>query len=165
MGFVKMLLWGDDEVESALNGTATAEDHSAWGDETVEMGSSDLTDSLPIPGTDAREHSLRRTLEREAAEVRERDALAVRVGSLSLAIESLLRLLKDKGLITDLDLHRMELQVDQEDGLADGEFHPDEPPVPSHCPKCEARIPSGKRLCQLCGHSFLAEMSHDRIEA
>lgn len=66
-------------------------------------------------------------------------------------------MLKDKGVITDLDLHRMEQQVDLEDGHADGEFYPGLSPVPSHCPKCEARIPSGKRLCQLCGHCFPAE--------
>jgi hypothetical protein len=95
--------------------------------------------------------------EREAAEVRQRDELASQVGRLSLAIESLLRLLKDKGVIHDLDLRNMELQIDAEDGEADGEYHPEAPRIPSHCPKCEARMPGGKRICQLCGHNLAVE--------
>ena len=160
MGLVKMLLWGDDEAEQVFENTSPNEDDGNWDQDdhdTVELAVVDSAASLPIPGTYDPEQSIRLTQEREAAEVRERDALASQVGSLSLALESLLRMLKDKGVITDLDLRRMEQQVDLEDGQADGEFHPVLSPVPSHCPKCEARIPSGKRLCQLCGHRFPAE--------
>lgn len=157
MGLVKMLLWGDEEAEQAFESTSPDEADASWNEETVELDAVDSAALLPIPSSYDPEQSTRRTLEREAAEVRERDALNVRVGNLALALESLLRLLKDKGMITDLDLRRMEQQVDLEDGRADGEFHPGLSPVPSHCPKCEARIPSGKRLCQLCGHCFPAE--------
>lgn len=160
MGLVKMLLWGDDEAEQEFESILLEGDDKNWeqkeGD-TVEMEVVDSAAVLPIPSTYDPERSAQIALEREAAEARERDALHVRVGHLALALESLLRLLKDNGVITDLDLRRMEQQVDLEDGHADGEFHPGESPVPSHCPKCEARIPSGKRLCQLCGHRFLAE--------
>lgn len=160
MGLVKMLLWGDDEVvqefESIqLDGDDAGDDQDDH--DTAELDVFDPIASLPTPNAYDPEQSIRLTQEREAAEVRERDALATRVGRLSLALESLLRLLKDKDVITDLDLRRMEQLVDLEDGHADGEYHPGESPVPSHCPKCEARIPSGKRLCQLCGHRFPAE--------
>lgn len=158
MGLVRMLLWGDEEeAEQEFANAAPADDDATWSEETVELYAVDSAASLPIPSTYDPEESIRRTLEREAAEVRERDALHVRVGCLALALESLLRVLKDKGVITDLDLRRMEQQVDLEDGHADGEFHPGLSPVPSHCPQCAARIPSGKRLCQLCGHRFPAE--------
>ena len=157
MGLVKMLLWGDDEAEQEFDSILLDGDDADSGRDTVEMNADDSAASFPIPSTYDPEHSIRLTLEREAAEVRERDALNVRVGNLALAMESLLRLLKDKGIVTNLDLRRMEQQVDLEDGHTDGEYHPSLSPVPSHCPKCEARIPSGKRLCQLCGHSFPAE--------
>lgn len=160
MGLVKMLLWGDDEAEQPFENIPPSEDDASWDQDdhdTVELAVVDSAASFPIPSTYDPAQAIRLTQEREAAEVRERDALAARVGSLSLALESLLRMLKDKGVITDLDLHRMEQQVDLEDGHADGEFYPGLSPVPSHCPKCEARIPSGKRLCQLCGHCFPAE--------
>ncbi len=152
MGLVKMLLWGDDETELAFEDHRATEEDVIWNDDTVELEAFDSTTSLPIPSTYDPEQSIRRTLEREAAEVRERDVLAVRVGKLSLAVESLLRMLKDKGVIADLDLRSMMQLVDLEDGRADGEYHPGQSPVPSHCPNCEARMPSGKRLCQLCGH-------------
>ncbi len=157
MGLVKMLLWGDDEAEQEIDSILLDGDDVDSGRDTVEMNADDSATSFPIPSTYGPEESIRLTQEREAAEVRERDALNVRVGNLALAIESLLRLLKEKGIVTNLDLSRMEQQVDLEDGHADGEYHPGLSPVPSHCPKCEARIPSGKRLCQLCGHSFPAE--------
>lgn len=157
MGLVKMLLWGDDESEQAFERTLPTEDDAPWNDDTVEMEAVDSKPLLPIASTYDPEQSIRRTLEREAAEVRERDALGVRVGKLSLALESLLRLLKDKGIVTDLDLRRMTQQVDLEDGRADGEYHPGVSPAPSHCPQCEARLPSGKRLCQLCGHRVADE--------
>lgn len=157
MGLVKMLLWGDDEAEQELDSLLLDGDDGDSDHDTVEMDALDSAVSFPIPTTYDPDESIRLTQEREAAEVRERDALNVRVGNLALAIESLLRLLKDKGIVTNLDLRRMEQQVDLEDGHADGEFHPGLSPIPSHCPKCEARIPSGKRLCQLCGHSFPAE--------
>lgn len=163
MSLVRRLLWGDDdqaehEFESTSLDTSAAQD-GTWNDAdgTDELMDIDSAALLQIPEGYDPEQSIRRTLEREAAEVRERDALQVRVGNLALALESVLRLLKDKGVITDLDLRRMEQQVDVEDGYADGEFHPGVSPVPSHCPQCEARIPAGKRLCQLCGHRFAAE--------
>jgi hypothetical protein len=163
MGLVRMLLWGDDdkaehEFENTSLDTSDAQE-GTWrdADATDELMDIDSAALLQIPDSYDPEQSIRRTLEREAAEARERDALQVRVGNLALALESVLRLLKDKGVITDLDLRRMEQQVDLEDGHADGEFHPDVSPVPSHCPQCEARIPAGKRLCQLCGHRFPAE--------
>lgn len=160
MGLVKMLLWGDDEVAQEfesiqLDGDDESDDRDDH--DTAELDVFDSVASLPAPSTYDPEQSIRLTQEREAAEVRERDALAARVGRLSLALESLLRLLKDNEVITDLDLRRIEQLVDLEDGHADGEYHPGESPVPSHCPKCEARISSGKRLCQLCGHRFPAE--------
>ena len=157
MGLVKMLLWGDDDAAQEFDSILLEGDDAISNRETVDLNDLDCATSFPIPSTYDPEESIRRTLAREAAEVRERDSLAVHVGNLSLAIESLLRLLKDKAVITDLDLRRMEQKVDLEDGFADGEYHPGLSPVPSHCPKCEARIPSGKRLCQLCGHSFPAE--------
>ena len=157
MGLVKMLLWGDDDTAQEFDSILLDGDDEISNRETVDLNDLDSAAAFPIPSTYDPEESIRRTLAREAAEVRERDALAVRVGNLSLAIESLLRLLNDKAVISDLDLRRMEQQVDLEDGHADGEYHPGLSPVPSHCPKCEARIPSGKRLCQLCGHSFPAE--------
>ncbi len=109
-----------------------SEDDASWDQDdhdTVELAVVDSTASLPFPSTYDPEQSIRLTQEREAAELREREALASQVGSLSLALESLLRLLKDKGVITDLDLRCMEQQVDLEDGQAGGEFHPGLSPV------------------------------------
>ena len=163
MGLVHTLLWGDeDEVEQAFdnpsfNDSETQDANWNEPEEVVDFQDIDSAALLPIASSYDPEQSIRRTLEREAAEVRERDELNVRVGKLALGIESLLRLLMDKGVITDLDLRRMEQKVDLEDGQSDGEYHPGLSPVPSHCPQCDARIPSGKRLCQLCGHRFPAE--------
>ena len=163
MGLVRTLLWGDeDEVEQAFdnpsfNDSETQDANWNEPEEVVDFQDIDSAALLPITSSYDPEQSIRRTLEREAAEVRERDELNVRVGKLALGLESLLRLLMDKGVITDLDLRRMEQKVDLEDGQADGEYHPGLSPVPSHCPQCEARIPSGKRLCQLCGHRFPSE--------
>ena len=166
MGLVHTLLWGDeDEVEQAFNNPSfngphvpeTPEANWNHAEEAVDFQDIDSATLLPIASSYDPERSIRRTLEWEAAEVRERDELTVRVGKLALGLESLLRLLMDKGVITDLDLRRMEQKVDLEDGQADGEYHPGLSPIPSHCPQCEARIPAGKRLCQLCGHHFPAE--------
>ena len=163
MGLVRALFWGDeDEVEQAFdnpsfNDSETQDANWNEPEEVVDFQDIDSAALLPITSSYDPEQSIRRTLEREAAEVRERDELNVRVGKLALGLESLLRLLMDKGVITDLDLRRMEQKVDLEDGQADGEYHPGLSPVPSHCPQCEARIPSGKRLCQLCGHRFPSE--------
>ena len=163
MGLVRTLLWGDeDEVEQAFdnpsfNDSETQDANWNEPEEVVDFQDIDSAALLPITSSYDPEQSIRRTLEREAAEVRERDELNVRVGKLALGLESLLRLLMDKGVITDLDLRRMEQKVDLEDGQSDGEYHPGLSPVPSHCPQCEARIPSGKRLCQLCGHRFPSE--------
>lgn len=156
MGLLKTLLWGDEDELAELEHSLSNDDDTNWDEATVELTNDDSSDSLPVQTTYDPEQSIRRTLEREANEVRERDALNVRVGHLALALESVLRLLKDKGVISDLDLRRMAQQVDLEDGHSDDEYHPGETPIPSHCPKCEARIPSGKRLCQLCGHRFPA---------
>ena len=163
MGLIRTLLWGDeDEAEQSFENTSptdSAAQDTTWSDseDTVDLYDQDSAALQPTPDAYDPEQSFRRSLEREAAEARERDALDVQVGNLALALESVLRLLKDKGVITDLDLRRMEQQVDLEDGQADGEYHPGVPPVPSHCPQCQARIPAGKRLCQLCGHRFPTE--------
>ena len=163
MSFIRTLLWGDEnEADQAFEDSSFAEEENVptWTNETEEDAAGEAVESIEpqmvSSGYDP-ERSIRQTLEREAAEVRVRDELTVRVGRLSLALESMIRLLQDKQIISDLDLRRMKQLVDLEDGHADGEFHPGFSPVPSHCPKCEARIPSGKRLCQLCGHSFPAE--------
>jgi hypothetical protein len=112
---------------------------------------------------------MRAELTRDAAVARQREELLVRVGRLHLAVESLLRLLQVKGVITDQDLLRMTRQVDSKDGREDGEFHFNPPTVnsdndiPDYCPKCEAKISTGKRMCVLCGHCFDDEslaMSH-----
>ena len=121
MGLVRTLLWGDeDEVEQAFDNPSfkDSETHDAnWNEpeEVVDFQDIDSAALLPITSSYDPEQSIRRTLEREAAEVRERDELNVRVGKLALGLESLLRLLMDKGVITDLDLRRMEQKVDLED--------------------------------------------------
>ena len=74
-----------------------------------------------------------------------------------MAVESLLRLMIDKGVITDLEVRGMQQRVDREDGLADGEYCGDLPPVPDYCPKCEAKITPGKRMCVMCGQRFDAK--------
>lgn len=153
MGLLKVLLTGvDEEFERE---TLEEDQTAVWDEDTVDMSADDSSVSLPSPYDP--ERAARIVQERVLGEVRERDEVVARVGNLFLAVESLLRLLKNKGMINDLDLRRMEQQVDLEDGQADGEYHPDGLKVPSHCPKCEARIPSGKRLCQLCGHRFTGE--------
>lgn len=150
MGLLKVLLTGvDDEIEL----DSVDADASIWDEEDMDV-EADFSEPLPSPYDP--ERAARIVRDRELGEVRERDELAARVGNLFLVVESMLRMLKSKGLIDDLDLRRMEQQVDLEDGLADGEYHPEGSKIPSHCPKCEARIPSGKRLCQLCGHRFPA---------
>ena len=154
MGLLKVLLTGEDEdfEFDAVNVAA-----STWDEDAVDLLGDDSSSSQPLPSSYDSERAMRIAQEREAGEARERNEIVAQVGKLFLVVESLLRLLKSKGVIDDLDLRRMEQQVDLEDGCADGEYHPEGPPVPSHCPKCEARIPSGKRLCQLCGHRFTAE--------
>lgn len=148
MGLLKILLTGeDDELDAALITGA----ESIWDDDTVVLVEADAVRPADLPSPYDPERGARIIQQREALEVRERDEIVSRVGNLLRAVESLLRLLKDKGMISDLDLRRMEQQIDLEDGVADGAFHHGSPPVPSRCPKCEARIPSGKRTCQLCG--------------
>ena len=163
MGLVRTLLWGDEDAEQVFE-NASGDDHAesrdvGWHDAESTTGFHDIDAAalLSIPRTYDPEQSIRHTLEREAAEATERDVLSAQVGHLALVVESLLRLLKDKELITDLELRRVEQQVDLEDGLADGEYHPGSLPAPTHCPQCEARIPAGKYFCQLCGHRFSTE--------
>jgi hypothetical protein len=122
---------------------------TALGDEDDLFESAELLTSAYNP-----ERATRIAHDRELAEIRERGEDAARVGQLFLTVESLLRLLKQKGTINDLDLRQLEQQVDLEAGVADDEYHPDGTKIPSHCPKCEARILPGRRLCQLCGHHF-----------
>jgi hypothetical protein len=147
-----VLLTGiDDEFD--LNALVEEDEQTAsWDEETVEFRLSETDDTQQLPSSYDPERAARVAHERVVAEVRERDEVVARVGNLFLAVESLLRLLKNKGMINDFDLRRMEQQVDLEDGVADGEYHPDGLKLPSHCPNCEARMPAGKRLCQLCGH-------------
>ena len=151
MGLLKVLLTGEDEE---LELATIEDDASIWDEDSTDQFDTKSPSSLELPSPYDPERAMRVIQERDAVEVRDRDEVVARVGNLFLAVESLLRLLKDKGMINDLDLRRMEQQVDLEDGVADDEYHPEGPPVPSHCPKCEARIQPGKRLCQLCGHRF-----------
>ena len=149
MGLLKMLLTGDDEdfVQEPVE-----EQAMHWEEDDIDL---DLAESSePLTSAYDPERATRIAQERELTEVRGRDEVVARVGNLFLTVESLLRLLKQKGIINDLDLRQLEQQVDLEDGVADGEYHPAGLKIPSHCPQCEARIPSGKRLCQLCGHRF-----------
>lgn len=144
MGLLKMLLTGEDED---LDIVAMENEASIWEEDTVDLFAVDSVSTPQSLLAYDPERAADVAPEREAAEARERDEIVARVGNLFFAVESLLRLLKNKGMINDLDLHRMEQQVDREDGLEDGEGHPDSSPVPSHCPKCEVRIPAGKRRC------------------
>ncbi|HLQ46291.1 MAG TPA: hypothetical protein VK137_16225 [Planctomycetaceae bacterium] len=167
MGLFKLLLTGEDEeLEFDRSTTAfeTLSEISSEDEFTADRraGEADqvdhpfLNDDGSNGGYDP-EVSIRKTLAQEAAEGHQRDALLAQVGQLHLAVESLLRLLTDKGIVTDLDLRRMTRQVDLEDGLEDGEFHGRRAPAPSHCPNCEARVLPGKRMCVLCGHRMDAE--------
>mgnify|MGYP003331047218 CR=1 FL=1 len=150
MGLLKMLLTGDEE--EGFDSPSDADQTPHWDENEVDLDVAEPFHQLAAPYDP--ERATRIAQDRELAEIRERDEVAARVGQLLLTVESLLRLLKSKGIINDLDLQQLKRQVDLEDGLADGEYHPDGLKIPSHCPQCEARIPSGKRLCQLCGHRF-----------
>lgn len=152
MGLLKMLLTGDDEE---FDQEELEEQTPLWNENELDLDAAESSE--PLTSSYDPERATRIAQDRERAEVRERDEVVARVGNLFLTVESLLRLLKNKGIINDLDLQQLEQQVDREDGLADGEYHPDGLKIPSHCPQCEARIPSGKRLCQLCGHRFTGE--------
>jgi hypothetical protein len=158
MGLLRMLFADvEEDGERMKESNVDLTDDSAWDADAMDQDILDLSSSSRTDADYDPVQALRVAQEREAAEARQRDELAARVGRLSLAIESLLRLLKAKGVINDLDLRNMELQIDTEDGEADGEYHPDAPRIPSHCPRCEARMPAGKRICQLCGHGVAIE--------
>ena len=149
MGLLKVLLTGvDEDIESE----PAADQTTLWDENDMDLDAAESSE--PLTSSYDPERATRIAQDREIAEVRERDEVVARVGNLFLTVESLLRLLKSKGIINDLDLRQLEQQVDLEDGVADGEYHPDGLKIPSHCPQCEARIPSGKRMCQLCGHRF-----------
>ena len=169
MGLFKLLLTGDDD-ELALDPFAPGDESSS--DVSQEEFAADrfapATTRFPIPfasgddrnSTDDPQKRLRPVFARDAAVTRQRDELLVRVDRLHLAVESLLRLLQEKGVLTDLDLHRMTREVDRKDGgeVSETQGHlPTVHPVviiPDNCPMCEAKISAGKRVCVLCGHSF-----------
>lgn len=165
MGLLKMLLTGEDD-DFSLDQLAANE--AAWQDQS----SNDIADEMAFveaqqflesrPGMESYspERATQQALQREARESRQRDELVSRVGNLFMVVESMLRLLKAKGILDEADLRRMEQQVDQEDGQQDGEFHPGQPPTPSHCPKCDARIAPSKTMCMFCGH----RCSPERLE-
>ncbi len=156
MGLFKLLLTGEDDelnMEPSAQSESTFSDELAYGDDSTtsdDWASGDESESEHNPFAMAAKSALKR----EAADARHRDELLARVGQLHLTVESLLRLMIDKGVITDLDLRCMQQRVDLEDGLADGEYGGDLPPVPDYCPKCEAKITPGKRMCVMCGQRF-----------
>lgn len=170
MGLFKLLLTGEVD-EQDLNRFATADERAldvSLADEFAADRFAQASDGFPIPfaSGESRENSdesrerLQALFARDIAVAKERDELRVRVGRLHLAVESLLRLLQEKTIITDQDLLRMTRQVDVEGSRDYCELHGDEPAVnpvndvPDHCPKCEAKISTGKHMCVLCGHSF-----------
>jgi hypothetical protein len=154
MGLFKLLLTGEDDefnVEPLAQTESTSSDESAYGKDSTfsdDWAARDELEQNPFA------QAAKSALEREVADARHRDELLARVGRLHLAVESLLRLMIDKGVITDLDVRRMQQRVDLEDGRADGEYCGDLPPVPDYCPKCEAKITPGKRMCVMCGQRF-----------
>ena len=170
MGLFKLLLTGEDD-ELDLDRFAPADERSS-GDSPQDESAADrfarATDRFPIPfasgddrkSVDDPQKRMRPVFARDAAVTRQRDELLVRVDRLHLAVESLLRLLQEKGVLTDLDLHRMTREVDRKDGgeVSETQGHlPTVHPVdiiPDYCPMCEAKISAGKRVCVLCGHSF-----------
>lgn len=167
MGLFKLLLTGgDDDAESNRyrnadvfrdddsNADEVAADQFARNSELLTE--EHLAEDNVVGGYDP-ERSIRHALAREATAVHERDVLAAQVGKLFLTIESLLRLLKEKSVIDEVDLRMMSQKVDLEDGVADGEYHPHQQPLPAFCPHCEAKVNPGKRLCLFCGYQFDAE--------
>ena len=164
MGLFKLLFTGEDDaadldrldrVQASLNDESADDELAAdqFARESELFADKQLAEENVAGGYEP-ETSIRKTLAHETAAVRQRDELTVQVGSLFLTVESLLRLLKEKNVIDDLDLRRMTQKVDLEDGVPDGEYHPHQPLLPAHCPKCEARLNPGKRMCLLCGHRF-----------
>lgn len=162
MGLFKLLLTGEDEewareqlsdleadgADVSLENEVAADNYAFdIGNDVEELRRSAHSHHTPEEFTQA-------ALQREADQTRYRDELVARVGQLHLAVESLLRLFTEKGVITDRDLRQMEGHVDREDGVEDGEFHPGQQPLPSHCPQCEAKLTVGKRMCVFCGHRF-----------
>lgn len=160
MGLFKLLLTGEDEAwaREQLADLAADDSNDSVADEVAadkfacDIGD-DLEDLLSSNHMfDERERYTQAALQAEATQARECDELLARIGQLHLAVESLLRLLTEKGVVTELDLRRMEAKVDREDGATDGEYQKTAVPLPSHCPRCEAKLSPGKRMCVLCGH-------------
>lgn len=158
MGLFKLLFTGEDKefnVEPSAQTESIFSDELEFADDdgsTISNVWASGDESEPEQNPFAR--AAQSALKQEAADARHRDELLARVGQLHLGLESLLRLLIEKGVISDLDVRGMQQRVDLEDGLADGEYCGDRPPVPDYCPKCEARITPGKRMCVMCGHRF-----------
>jgi hypothetical protein len=76
-------------------------------------------------------------------------ALKQRVGSLELAVETLLMMLIDYGRISEKEFLALSEQIDAEDGLADGQR--DQRAMRRICPACKRTNTGDKAQCVWCG--------------
>jgi hypothetical protein len=82
------------------------------------------------------------------------EVLTRRVGQLSLAVAALVRLCVKQGLAKPAELSALMREIDLEDGREDGQLNERAPQTPEWCPKCEAKIATGKPYCMFCGQRF-----------
>ncbi len=81
--------------------------------------------------------------------------LQAQVESLSLQVQTLSRLLVEKGLVTEKELNEWLRYIDGLDGRVDGKLR--EKKTPKSCHQCQRINPSKAVKCQYCGAELANE--------
>lgn len=83
-------------------------------------------------------------------------SLRRRVDQQDLLIEALFRIVKDKGLVGDVDIRQTIAQIDLEDGVEDGKIGRDRTKRAPKCPTCQRPVNRKRTHCVYCNAALAA---------
>ena len=88
--------------------------------------------------------------EQSGRNARTLQSLQRRVDQQDLLIEALFRIVKDKGLVRDVEIRETIAQIDLEDGVEDGKMGRNRTKKAPKCPNCERPVNRKRTHCVYC---------------
>lgn len=115
----------------------------------------DLFQEIRLNDHRMRQHSIESDTERNRGDL---FSLSRQVAKMALVNQALYELLKEKNGITDEDLRRKIREVDQRDGVEDGDLKA----APLRCPKCQSTVTAGALACMACGATVAPKYPYEQ---
>ena len=84
--------------------------------------------------------------------------LSRQITKMALVNQALYELLKEKSGITDEELRRKIREVDERDGVHDGDLNA----APLRCPKCQSTVTAGALFCMTCGATVAPKYPYEQ---